>query len=296
MVYAMACADDNYMPSAVFQLGTAIKKGKVDRTLCYNINSLDEEFKRKNQEILLAGGERRRGCYLWKPYFVDKALKNIENGDFLIYMDSAGAFYRSCVTPIISYMKKHNIDMVGSRRYKYLEKHWTKRDAFVYMTCDTKEYTDQYQCWAGFFIVRKTENTQQIVGEWLKFAQDARIITDAPNTCGMDNYENFVENRHDQSILSLLMKKYDIVTIEELPLPDFYLYHHTRETSVRDVKKELKNRRLELMKSYLEKKDYKGIYYLERENLKNLILIQGIIRRINNRKAEVYLKKKNICK
>ena len=33
MVYAMACADDNYMPSAVFQLGTAIKKGKEDRTL-----------------------------------------------------------------------------------------------------------------------------------------------------------------------------------------------------------------------------------------------------------------------
>lgn len=47
MVYAMACADDNYMPSVKFQLDTALKKGKVDRTLCYNIADMDVDFKRK---------------------------------------------------------------------------------------------------------------------------------------------------------------------------------------------------------------------------------------------------------
>ena len=101
MVYAMACADENYMPSAKFQLNTALKKGKVDRTLCYNITHIDAEFKKKNEKILQAGGERRKGCYLWKPYFVNKALAEINDGDFLIYMDGAGGYYRGNVRTII---------------------------------------------------------------------------------------------------------------------------------------------------------------------------------------------------
>lgn len=279
MVYAMACADDNYMPSAKFQLDTALKKGKVDRTLCYNIADLDADFKRKNERILQAGGERRKGCYLWKPYFVNKALADLADGDFLIYMDGAGGYYRASAAPVIHYMESNDIDMVGSRRYKYLEKHWTKRDAFVYMECDKEDYTDQYQCWAGFFTLKKTQNTCCIMNEWLQYAQDYRIITDAPNTCGLDNYEGFVENRHDQSILSILMRKYDVAVIETLPVADFYVYHHTRETSVRNVKAELARRRRIQIKDCLDKKNIKGVYYIERERFRNLMWVQKILRR-----------------
>lgn len=278
MVYAMACADDNYMPSAKFQLDTALKKGKVDKTLCYNIADMDEEFQNKNRKILEAGEARRKGCYLWKPYFVNKALHDIKGGDFLLYMDGAGGYYRSSVAPIIAYMNQKHIDMVGSRRWKYLEKHWTKRDAFVYMDCDREEYTDQYQCWAGVFVLRKTQNTLNIVKEWFEYAQDYRIITDAPNTCGLDNYEGFEENRHDQSILSLLMRKHNVAIIEELPVADFYVYHHTRETTVTAVKAELARRRRQQMKAFLKNKDLKGVYYIERERVKNLLWVQQILR------------------
>lgn len=283
MVYAMSCADDNYMPSARFQLDTAVKKGKVDKTLCFNIADMDDEFKEKNKAILEAGGERRKGCYLWKPYFVNKALSDINNGDFLIYMDSAGFYYRSAVSEIIGYMKKNNIDMIGSRRFKYLEKHWTKRDAFVYMNCDTDKYTEQYQGMGGLFVLRKTENTQSIMREWLKYAQDYRIITDAPNTCGLDNYEGFVENRHDQSILSILMRKYDVATIEELPVADFYVYHHTMETSFKTIKAELTKRRRQQIKAYWDKKDLKGIYYVERDRVKEILWVQRRLRKKNAR-------------
>lgn len=283
MIYAMACADDDYMPSAIFQLDTAVKKGKVDKTLCFNIADMDNEFKEKNKAILEAGGERRKGCYLWKPYFVNKALNDINDGDFLIYMDSAGFYYRSAVSEITGYMKKNNIDMIGSRRFKYLEKHWTKRDAFVYMNCDTDKYTEQYQGMGGLFVLIKTERTQSIMREWLKYAQDYRIITDAPNTCGLDNYEGFVENRHDQSILSILMRKYDVATIEELPVADFYVYHHTMETTFRAIKAELTKRRKQQIKAYLDKKDLKGIYYLERDRLKEMRWVQRRLRKRNAR-------------
>lgn len=90
MVCAMACADDNYMPSAKFQLNTALENGKVDKILCFNLNEIDIDFKIQNAGIFESGRGRRKGCYLWKPYFVKRALDTIDEGDFLIYMDAAG--------------------------------------------------------------------------------------------------------------------------------------------------------------------------------------------------------------
>ena len=84
MIYAMTCADDRYMPMAKFQLETAIRYGKVDKILCFNLNEIDTAFSKKNEKILNAGGERRKGCYLWKSYFVHKAVSEIDYGDYLI--------------------------------------------------------------------------------------------------------------------------------------------------------------------------------------------------------------------
>lgn len=278
MIYAMACADDKYMPSAQFQLDTAIKKGKVDKTICFNIADMDTDFRMKNQKILESGEGRRKGCYLWKPYFVHKALESIDEGDFLIYMDSAGGYYRRSVEPLIDIMKTNHIDMVGSRRYKYYEKHWTKRDTFVYMDCDNEKYLNQYQCWAGMFVLRKTDNTKRIVNEWLEYAQDYRLITDMPNTCGLDNYDGFVTHRHDQSILSLLQTKYNVAMIEKLPVADFYVYHHTMETSIKKIQEELSQRRKKQIKEYIRRKNFKGIYYIERDRFLNSYFIQKAIR------------------
>lgn len=281
MVYAMTCADDKYMPSALFHLKTALEKGKVDKTLLYHLDSMSEEFKEKNAQILNAGEGRRRGFYLWKPYFVNEALNSIEYGDFLIYLDSAGFYYRSSVVETIDYMNLHDIDMIGARRFNYLEKHYTRRDTFVYMGCDTLEYTEQRQCMGGCFILKKTEKIVRIMREWLMYAQQYQIIADTSNVCGLDNYEGFVEHRHDQSILSILQKKYDVITIEETTVPDFFVYHHTMGTSIKSINQHLRKQRSENIKKSLKEKNIKQAYYIERERLFNTILIQRKMRRKN---------------
>ena len=62
MIVAVACANENYIPSAKFQVETAKKKGKVDKTIIYNINDIDIDFKKKNKMILESGTGRRKGC------------------------------------------------------------------------------------------------------------------------------------------------------------------------------------------------------------------------------------------
>ena len=92
-----------------------------------------------------------------------------------------------------------------------MERARTKRDTFVLMDCDTPEYADTFQVHASLSLWRRTPFSIMIAGEWLRYAEDERILTDIPNSCGRDNFAEFQEHRHDQSIWSLLCKKHSVV-------------------------------------------------------------------------------------
>ncbi len=92
----------------------------------------------------------------------------------------------------------------------FMERDWSKRDAFVLMDCDSAEFFDTQQRLATYVIMKKSDLSIRFTKDWLKYACDARIVTDMPNVMGKENYEGFRENRHDQTVLSLLSKKYGI--------------------------------------------------------------------------------------
>ena len=57
-------------------------------------------------------------------------------------------------------------------------------------------------------IYKKSNISENFVERLLNYSTDKRIITDDPNTQGLPNYQGFINNRHDQTILSLLTKKF----------------------------------------------------------------------------------------
>ena len=61
---------------------------------------------------------------------------------------------------------------------------------------------------ANIQIYRKSKYTEKFIDELLYYSLDKRIITDDNNTLGFKNYKEFRDNRHDQTVLSLLIKKY----------------------------------------------------------------------------------------
>lgn len=203
MLYAVNYGNNKWKRAQKMNTKHAIKYGKVDKVISFSDKDIDSDFREKNKKILTQ--KRGNGYWLWKPYFVKKALDLIKVGDYLLYTDSGSC----CINDIhilIDYMEKDKNDiMLFSLNYK--EKKYAKRDAFILMGCDSKKYYDTIGCMAGFILLKKTERTEKIITEWLHYSQDYRIITDAPNECGKPNYDSFVENRHDQTVLSLVCKK-----------------------------------------------------------------------------------------
>ena len=85
-------------------------------------------------------------------------------------------------------------------------------DIFDYLQItNTNNHYHSNQLIAGAFILRKCEHTRKIINEWYTITENYHLIDDSPSILPNDN--SFSENRHDQSIFSLLRKKYGTISI-----------------------------------------------------------------------------------
>jgi len=204
-IVGISYADDKYMKQLRINKLTAINIGKVDEYFYYKPNDIDLNFKKKNEDIL--SRKRGNGYWLWKPYFILKTLRDkLNKGDYLIYTD-AGVLYLDKVEKLIKFMISNNED-IWTIRTIFLEKQYSKRDAFILLDVDSPNYTDTLQYIATIQIYKKSNISENFLEKLLNYSEDKRIITDDPNTQGLPNYDGFIENRHDQTILSLLIKKF----------------------------------------------------------------------------------------
>ena len=204
-IVAISYGDKNFIKQLKINEFTAINVGKVNEYYSYKFIDIDLDFLKKNKEILYR--PRGNGYWLWKPYFILKTFKEkLNKGDYLVYTD-AGIFYLDEVEKIIKFMKSIN-EEIWLNRLTHLEKKYSKRDAFILLDADSPIYTDTFQYMAGIQIYKKSKFSEMFLEKLLNYSTDKRIITDDPNTQGLPNYQGFIDNRHDQTVLSILFKKY----------------------------------------------------------------------------------------
>ena len=183
---------------------SALQIGKVNFFYDYGPNDIDIEFKQVNFDVLT----RNRGN-IWKPYFIHKTLKErLQDGDYLIYTD-ANILYKNNVKILVEFLQKKNEDMWFYKQ-NYIEKFFSKRDAFILMGADNEYYSETFAYNSAFQIYKKTKFSLKFVEDYLYYSKDKRIITDDPNTLSLPNYNGFKDHGHEQTILSLLIKKYNL--------------------------------------------------------------------------------------
>ena len=186
---------------------SALEIGKVDLFYGYGPSDIDIEFKQINYDILLR--KKGDGYWLWKPYFILKTLnEKLVDGDYLIYTD-ANVLYKENVKVLIDFLQKKDEDMWFYKQ-NYIEKYYSKRDAFILMGADTEYYSETFSYNAAFQIYKKSKFSLKFVTDYLYYSKDKRIITDDKNTLSLPNYNGFKHHGNDQTILSLLIKKYNL--------------------------------------------------------------------------------------
>ena len=212
MRYLINYADRAFYQSRVVNSISGIQAG-FDAVIQYKREHIDREFFDTNEFIL--SQPRGAGYWLWKPYFIMKTLKDVSEGDIVFYSDSGARFIRH-IQPIFDKLENVDEGIVGfemSGRHK--EKEYTRKSVVKAVmeaeNIDVFSETDQRM--ASFIVARKCDESIKIVQTWLDYCTDPDLILDKPRD--NDEFLEFKDHRHDQSLWSLLTKKLNITVLPD---------------------------------------------------------------------------------
>jgi hypothetical protein len=183
----------------------------------FGYENLTEKFKEKYKDIL--NMPRGGGYWLWKLDIIKQTLNKINENDFIVYLDAGCHLNKSGMNRFNEYINMFNNNEYGILSFQMidqLEKWWTTSQILEYFNINNKDKdkiileTGQYV--GGVLIMRKNEHLLNYINEFENcIEKDKYLITDKYNKINQASY--FKDNRHDQSISSILRKKLGSIVI-----------------------------------------------------------------------------------
>lgn len=208
--YFINFANHSFRNQQNYSLKMALSKGGFDEIKAYSKKDIDNQFYNEYKNILEQS--RGAGYWLWKPYFINKKLEELNEGDYLFYSDS-GVFFRKNVDVLIEVLEKNDQDIMGFQ-LPLIESQWTKKELIHDMDCNKARFTESNQILASYILIKKTNFSISFFQEFLDVSCNEINITDKyDNSVKQD--DDFIEHRHDQSIFSLLYKKYSLIPFKD---------------------------------------------------------------------------------
>ena len=203
-----------YVDVAKRLLKQAKKTGYFDKTILYTGNKMrnDKHFWKQHSKFITRN-KRGWGYWIWKSYIIKKTMNTLNDGDILIYLDAGceiGGGKQNLIPTYFDYVKDDKI--IGTTTC--IEKDWCKMDLLHKLHMQNSDLINSKQRQGGTLLFYICKETRNIVDEWYKISCDYHMIDDSPSI--KPNLNCFNEHRHDQSIFSLLTKKYGIFSDKHL--------------------------------------------------------------------------------
>jgi len=184
-----------------------------DTVTGFNDTNIPDNIK-KHLEIILKC-KKGGGFWIWKPIIMKLCIDAIKDDDILIYTDAGCSIINNDKSlkrlneyikmvedvnkPIIRFRLDDNCKEIYYTNSKILELFNIDKNN------DTILNTPQFV--GGIIILRKCHITMKIINKWLEIAINYPLLfTDYYNNYKKNQY--FIENRHDQSIFSIITKLY----------------------------------------------------------------------------------------
>lgn len=210
----------NFQEAAARLAKNAEKSGLFDKVLLENNQSLQvlhKDFLDSYQGFLFDEKNRRGfGHYLWKPYIINYWLEKISENDVLLYLDAGchinyrnpGALNR--FSDYLEITSKEEALAMQIRDYSFgyndlSEERWTRIDLMEHLGVP-KQMRTTNQIQSGIIFLKKSARTLSYSSEWMDLATYDRCLFLDDTRIPPDS--TLIESRWEQSIHSLLFKKY----------------------------------------------------------------------------------------
>jgi hypothetical protein len=187
----------------------SVKKYSNFQSIIFSKNNIDEYFKKQHGNIL--NETFGAGYWLWKPYIILTTLNQLKDNSILFYLDSKYYFIENFENSYSEYLVNNDILVWKNKpneEITYL-KNYCKMDVINKYEMNHVAFNKNVECcWAGAIVIKKTALSLKIISEWLEMCCDYNNITNVPSS--IPNSNEFIEHRHDQSLLSIVLHKHNV--------------------------------------------------------------------------------------
>lgn len=208
--------DEKYRKCKEQLVSEAYSFGVFESATAYGSGDLTKEFREEFKDTLKK--PRGVGYWIWKYDIMKQEFDKMNYGDILVYLDAGCCINIEGKARFNEYLRMLCTGEYGTISFKYNdkwrpEKHWTTKQLFNKLNVKDSE-KNIGQLYAGVIILQKCESTISLLDEFYRLLKDdSNLFTDYYNKTDQDSC--FKENRHDQSVFSLLRKKYGTIMLSD---------------------------------------------------------------------------------
>ena len=214
MIHLIVYANDIYANAKTRLCNEAVATKWFDTITAFGPEDLDSEFNEKFTNILKCS--RGGGYWIWKPYIIKKRLDQIKDNDILIYLDAGCSINPYGKNKLNEYIEMLNHSDAGifSFQMEHIEKLWTIKEIFQHFNVNPDgEIANSGQNIATIEIIKKNPNSIKLVNLWNEtIYANPMLFTDHYNNA---QAPYFKENRHDQSVFSVIKKMHNTITLPD---------------------------------------------------------------------------------
>jgi hypothetical protein len=190
---------------------------QIDSIRIFDGQDLDPDFFNRFG-TLSKDFERGFGLWSWKPYLINREMKNLRDGDILIYLDAGVELNLSGSIRFSEYL-----DLTAQQEYLLFsqptpQRQWTK-PSDVLLPSDRHYFRNQVV--AGILMFQVGPLAKRVVSDWLDMCsiEQGRLLKE-PEAMTEELRSraagaNFIAHRHDQSVLSRVVYEQKLATIRD---------------------------------------------------------------------------------
>jgi hypothetical protein len=213
MIYFLTYGDNKFKESKRRIRDEAIDFNIFDKVIVKSNEDLAKDLPKITIETLKLS--RGGGYWLWKPIIIKNLLDTINDDDIIVYSDAGSQFNNN-----IEAKNRFNeyINMVSNKEVNkpiicfkldnIIEYTFTNSTILKYFNVfNNTKITHSCQITTCLIILRKSEIIINIINQWYNIAiHEPLLFTDNYNN--IDIHPDFKDNRHDQSVYSIICKLY----------------------------------------------------------------------------------------
>ena len=166
----------------------------------------------KEHEEFVINNKRGYGYWIWKPIIIKNQLEKMKDNDILFYLDCGSTIINNNTDNLNTYIDILKDKDIMVFYADYLSKKFIKKNVINEFNLN-KDVLDNNLIEAGCVIIKKTDFSFKFLNLWLDTMTKNNYSLVNDDLLNHEQDKEFIEHRHDQSILTILARQYDNVYI-----------------------------------------------------------------------------------